>query len=300
VKDGVGVVVSLDDPEPLAYGLLEAFRLAEDTNTAERCRAVAQPYDWETGIVPQLETIYSGRGRDPIAEELAPRHAAVDAVLTNPPIVHPMTPEATEATGVWSTERECYRFIAEQVGPGTRTIETGCGVSTVLLAALGAEHRCVTPGPREVEAIRSDCRQRGVDLSKVVFDIASSSDALPKLDKDEVYDLFLIDGSHGFPLPIVDWFFGAEHLRKGGLLVVDDVPLPAVRALLQLLEHDPRWVRLRSTPKWAAFERQSEGSLSEDWFMQPFYGQSQRARAERWLRSKLRPVKHKLRDLVQR
>src|SRR3546814_19856741 len=59
-------------------------------------------------------------------------------------------------------------------------------------------------------------------------------------------DRVLIDGSHAFPLPMVDCFYGASLLVAGGTLVVDDVNLPAVRVLKRFLDQDPRWVSLRS------------------------------------------------------
>ena len=43
----------------------------EANNTAERCRASARPFDWESGVAPLLETIYEGRAVSPIAGEPA-------------------------------------------------------------------------------------------------------------------------------------------------------------------------------------------------------------------------------------
>lgn len=201
----------------------------------------------------------------------AERLAVVDRLLADPPVVHRMAAGDDAPLGVWSTERDCYRFLAEHVAAGSRTLETGLGVSTALLAALGAEHRCVAPGTAEIERLRAHCADRGIDLSAVTFVAESSHVALPRLPEGTELDLVLVDGGHGFPLPIVDWFYAGSHLVDGGVLVVDDLPLPAVRPLLRFLDGDPRWAPLRRTEKWGAWRRVGGGSLAEDWTEQPHY-----------------------------
>jgi predicted O-methyltransferase YrrM len=192
-------------------------------------------------------------------------YAAVDAVLADPPRVHANAP-----TGVWSTDASCYRFLADRCGPGSRTLETGCGVSTVLLAALGAEHVCVSPGADETSAIAEHLAARGIDAGRVRFEVAGSHEALPRLLAEGLeLDLVLIDGGHGFPMPILDWFYAGSMLRRGGVLVVDDLTLPAVRLLVDVLERDPRWARVAGSAKWGAWERRSAGPLTEDWTAQP-------------------------------
>ena len=80
-----------------------------------------------------------------------------------------------------------------------------------------------------------------------------------------------IDGCHGFPVTIIDWFYGAGRLRRNGVVVFDDVQLPQVSLLIEtFLAPDDRWQELETTPKWAAYRRLSEGLLSEDWSKQIF------------------------------
>ncbi len=81
-----------------------------------------------------------------------------------------------------------------------------------------------------------------------------------------------IDGCHGFPSPIIDWFYGAGRLRRGGVVVFDDLQLPQVSLLIEtFIEPDDRWQKLEETPKWGAYRRMSDGPLGEDWFVQPFF-----------------------------
>src|SRR3546814_9439763 len=206
-----------------------------------------------------------------VPSEPSDPQATLDRILADPPIVHPMEGGADPRMGVWSTDEDCYRLIASRCPPGTRSLETGSGLSTVLLAALGAQHICCTAGQEEADRILAHCRDRGIDASGLTFEIGSSSATLPPLEASGTErDLVLIYGSHAFPLPMVDWFYGASLLVAGGTLVVDDVNLPAVRVLKRFLDQDPRWVSLASTSKWAAWRRTSIGPLSEDWTQKTF------------------------------
>ena len=183
-----------------------------------------------------------------------------------------MDASATPTMGVWSTDDDCYRFITERCPPGTRTLETGSGLSTVLLAALGAEHICCTAAQEEADRVLAHCRSRGIATDGLRFEVGSSHHTLPPLERAGVErDLVLVDGSHAFPLPMVDWLYAGSLLPPGGTLIVDDVDLPAVRVLARFLEQDPRWTSLASSPKWCAWRRERGGTLAEDWTEQPFY-----------------------------
>jgi predicted O-methyltransferase YrrM len=203
---------------------------------------------------------------------LASRLASVDRILADPPVVHPMDWSASPRMGVWSTDEAAYRFLAKRCLPGTRTIETGSGLSTVLFAALGTDHICCTPGPEEKERILEYCKAHGLPTDGLRFELASSHESLPRLQRAGTrIDLALIDGGHGFPLPVLDWFYAGGMLEAGGVVVIDDVALPAVATLLDFVGRDPRWQRISGSTKWVAYERTTSGPLAEDWTVQPFY-----------------------------
>jgi hypothetical protein len=196
------------------------------------------------------------------------RVAWVDRIAADPPVVHPGSPDGA----VWRTEASCYRFMAEHVRKGWRTLETGAGLSTVLFAAWECEHVSVVPFAEEAGAIESYCDSHSIPRHSLHFDLRPSEIALPSMLGSDPLDLVFIDGSHGFPMPIIDWFYGAGLLRRGGVAVFDDVQLPQVRSFVELyLEPDPRWLPLASTAKWVAFRRDSEGSLAEGEWEQDFF-----------------------------
>lgn len=199
----------------------------------------------------------------------ADRLAIVDRLLGDLPRVHAMDLSDDPPLGLWATDPACYQVLAEHCPPGTRSLETGSGLSTLLFAALGATHTYVTPLPAEAHRIEDYCRSRGIDTGSLTLVVGRSEDVLPTLDPTPL-DLVLIDGCHGFPAPILDWFYAAARLRRQGILVVDDVHLPAVASLVGVLDRDPRWTVLRRSRKWVAYRRVDDGPLGQDWFEQPF------------------------------
>jgi predicted O-methyltransferase YrrM len=196
----------------------------------------------------------------------------IDQVLSDAPATH-TTWDASGAeigTRVLETERACYEFLAERAAAGVSTLETGAGVSTVLFASLGTNHTCVTWSQDEVDRLVAYFQERGIRTSTISFEVGLSDEVLPRL-VPEPLDIVFIDGGHGFPTPAVDWFYAGRRLRRGGVVVLDDVQLPAVALVVDFLDRDDRWERVAGTAKWAAFERRSEGNLSEDFWAQPFF-----------------------------
>ena len=195
------------------------------------------------------------------------RLAIIERVVASPPLIHPKAP-----LGVWATLPECYEFMAAQVHKGARTLETGAGISTVLFAAWGCEHTCVVPIASQRDGLYAYCGEAGIDTSRLTIDVRRSEEALPLLAGDGELDLVLVDGNHSFPIPIIDWFYGAGRLRAGGIVIFDDLPLVQVSHFLSwYLDRDPRWERIVHTREWAAYRRLSEGPPSDLWHgEQPF------------------------------
>ena len=183
----------------------------------------------------------------------------VPAIVADPPIVHPDAPG-----GVWSTDADCYELIARRIGPGSRTVETGCGISTAVFAARGAHHTCITPFAAEADATRGWCERHGVSTDDLTFLIGSSVDVLPTLEPVP-YDLVLIDGEHHHPTPTLDWYYTARGLRQGAVVVVDDVQLPAPRLVADYMAGLAPFRTIARTSKWAALELATEPPPATEW-----------------------------------
>src|SRR4029079_17771583 len=109
--------------------------------------------------------------------------------------------------------------------------------STLVFAALRAQHIAITPNQDEIDRIRNYALHRKIDVKTVEFVCACSDAYLPTCKKSEL-DVVFIDGKHAFPWPIVDWFYTADLLRKDGLLIIDDLQLRPVSILVEFLQMD--------------------------------------------------------------
>jgi hypothetical protein len=203
-------------------------------------------------------------------------HDLLDDLLQQPPPVH----GDAAPRGIWTTDEELYRDLIERLPADAVTLETGAGLSTMLLAAGAAAHHCVTPAASEVAVLKQALSERGVAPGAVIFHIDRSDRILPRLETD--LDLVLIDGGHAYPTPQIDWYYAGSRLRRGGLLYLDDLQLPAVDQLAAFLRRDPRWHLLRRTAKWGVWLRREEGELAEEWTDQKFWRPPLWQRA-RWL-----------------
>ena len=96
------------------------------------------------------------------------------------------------------------------------TLETGAGLDTLVFAAGGAEHVAVTPEPAEEERFRAACRELEHRRRPRSLPARFSHEVLPTSGRPRPLDLVLVDGAHGFPYPILDWWFLAPHVRIGG------------------------------------------------------------------------------------
>jgi hypothetical protein len=152
------------------------------------------------------------------------------------------------------------------------TLETGSGSSTLVFAARGAEHEAVTPDAAEETRIRTECERRGISSERVRFLIGPSHEVLPRWEPRPL-DLVLVDGAHGFPYPVLDWWYVAPHVRVGGLVLLDDAYMPPVRVLVDALRDMPGWeVAAAVSPRTVAVRKVAEGLPPFDWHGEPIGG----------------------------
>jgi predicted O-methyltransferase YrrM len=192
----------------------------------------------------------------------------VETLLANPPSLH-LDPSGRPVP--FEADPRMLRRIASSVRDGSRTLETGAGLSTLVFAVAGCEHTCVVPFVEEVERIRGWCEANGVPTDRLRFETARSEEVVPRLARDGLLDLVLIDGGHGFPTPFVDWWYAGRRLRVGGLLIIDDTHLWTGAVLRDFLAEQPAWEVVEVLPMRAAvLRRVAEDPAHEEWVDQPY------------------------------
>jgi hypothetical protein len=156
--------------------------------------------------------------------------------------------------GIGRAEAE---YLASVVRPDMATLETGGGASTVVFASRARRHVCVNPDATANRLIREFMETHGLRTDGLEFVEESSDQALPNLDPGPL-DVAFIDGSHSFPLPIIDWHYIDPHLKVGGLLLVDDAGLNAVRMLCDFLDLDACHERIAGVGDCAVWRKTGE------------------------------------------
>ena len=189
-----------------------------------------------------------------------------DDLRASPPGLH------GDGDEYWGLAWAALGWLEDNVTAGMATLETGSGSSTLVFAAAGAEHEAVTPDAEEEARIRRECERRGIDSSSVWFRIGPSHEVLPRLEP-RALDLVLLDGAHGFPYPVLDWWYVAPHVRVGGLVLLDDAYMPPVRVLVDALREQPGWeVAAAVSPRTVAVRKVAEGLPPFDWHGEPIGG----------------------------
>jgi len=194
----------------------------------------------------------------------------------------------TSAIRNWKLADDVLHWLDKNVRRNQRTLETGCGYSTIIFALKGARHTVISPIFEEHQRIRQWCEANGIDMSNLGFKLARSEELLPALDPEPL-DVVVIDGWHAFPAPFLDWFFTAKRLVVNGCVIVDDTQLKSVRTLRDFLETEQgRWALVARFKRTDIFRKISHNVFIGEWYTQP-YGAKPYISLQDRLRSPVRP-----------
>lgn len=188
-------------------------------------------------------------------------------LLEDSPRLHRVGPDIATS---YQLSDQALRFIDQHVNSKSHTLETGAGISTVLFAMKEANHTCVVPDPDLVARIKDYCQRSSIPAERINFQIGKSEKVLPALEPGEL-DMLLIDGQHAFPTPFIDWYYTADKLRVGGLLVIDDIHLWTGQVLKRFLLEEPEWSLVEEfSARTAIFKKEKAYSLEKWWGQQPY------------------------------
>jgi hypothetical protein len=208
----------------------------------------------------------------------------VAQLLADPPKLHAFKPSPASPAGIyapgelinrWKLSDEELLFISKHLGPGSKTLETGAGCSTVLFAMLGTHHTCIVPDRALTERILAYCKSKEIPTSGLNFIVDVSEQALPRLTGRD-FDLALIDGRHGFPQPFLDWYYVASLLKVGGYVVIDDLHVWVCETLMNLLLAEKDWKLSHESLGGCAFQKLGDSTQNNDYEFQPYVAKRSR------------------------
>jgi predicted O-methyltransferase YrrM len=177
---------------------------------------------------------------------------------------------ASDGITCYAIAPEVLRFLADSVSATSKTLETGAGLSTLIFALRTSKHVAVTPSKSEITSIRDYAADKGISLDSVSFICEASEEYLPGCRLGDL-DLILLDGKHAFPWPMVDWFYTADRLKQGGLMIIDDAQMRSVGVLRDFMAADPAWNLVRDfAGKTIVFQKLRAYVHDVAWHMQPW------------------------------
>lgn len=136
--------------------------------------------------------------------------------------------------------------------PLTATAETGCGASTTVFANYSPHHA--------VFAFNHDGVFEKVRTPSVEFVEGSTQLTLPKYDFQKPLDVVLLDGPHAFPFCELEYYYFYQRIRQGGVLILDDIQIPTVHRMFNIVRSDAMW-ELESVIHRTAFLRRTDADL---------------------------------------
>ena len=168
-------------------------------------------------------------------------------------------------SGIWEVNED---FLLSMVNLFSKTnvksIETGCGLSTAVIANLGWKHTCIAPDKMEFTRLKKWLKTSKISTRRVKFIESESYKIVPSIKGE--FDFILIDGNHGFPHPVVDTFYLSLKLRVGGFLAIDDANLPFMNTLIESLNQKKYWEVYATGGKWVIYQLIGPNtSAVDDW-----------------------------------
>lgn len=190
--------------------------------------------------------------------------------MTNAEFENVLT-SARAATPEGTVSDDTLRLIFEHLrhAPPRRSVETGCGRTTVLLSHLSAHHTVFCVEDSGNRAVADAAAEEG----RVEWIFGPSQMTLPKYAFTAQLDFALIDGPHGYPFPDLEYFLIYPHLREGAWLLIDDVQIPTIHNLYMFLRDEAMFRFVIRSGNTAFFQRTSAPLFSptgDNWWTQQY------------------------------
>jgi predicted O-methyltransferase YrrM len=145
-------------------------------------------------------------------------------------------------TAISRQEGEALYHLIRQLKPrATLEVGMGCGLSTLFLCQglrdnASGRHTAIDPFQSHFKGLGlHNIRQAGLSGLLTFFEEASQVVLARLASEKRSCDLIFIDGSHLFDAAFVDFYFADMLIPVGGVLVFDDLWMPAVRKVLRFV-----------------------------------------------------------------
>jgi hypothetical protein len=177
--------------------------------------------------------------------------------------------------GVGSVSPNALRAIArhaQRIGKVQNSVETGSGKTTLLFSHLSAKH--LTFAVDEGSSISQVKNSPLFNAQNVSFIEGLTQVTLPKYNFQDKVQIALIDGPHGYPFPDIEYFYFYPLVESDGLLLVDDIKIPTISRMFEIIKADDMFELLEIVDNNMAFFQRTDApcvSLTSDsWWRQGY------------------------------
>lgn len=153
-----------------------------------------------------------------------------------------------------------------------RSMETGCGATTLLLSHLSRAHTVFAMDDGN-GSITNTQKSQNFRPDTVSFVLGPTQRTLPSHQFAGPLDFALLDGPHGYPFPDLEYYYVYPHLAPGALLVIDDIQIRTIHNLYRFLCADRMFEKLGVTLTTAFFRRTDAPAfdpLGDGWWEQGY------------------------------
>lgn len=204
---------------------------------------------------------------------------AFDDYLDDIPKLHTWDNGKTWVTGGF--KKEHLRLLHDTIqahfnGAPVSVLETGAGNSTLTFLLLkAAKVLSICPDPHLLQRIKDYCDEHHINRSQLDYRVDFSEWELPGIagrvrKGADRFDVAFMDGGHGWPTVFVDFCYMNFALKKGGLLVTDDIQLHSVKELCRLLEEQPGFRCVEKLNKIRIWVKEDAPDLLPDHGAEPY------------------------------
>lgn len=153
------------------------------------------------------------------------------------------------------------------------SLETGCGKSTLLFSHLSRHHMVFAMDCDENGNFKTTQNSPLLNSPAVEFIEGPTQRTLRDRRFAHLIDVALIDGPHGYPFPELEYYVIYPLLKPGGILIVDDIQIPTIRNMFNVLKCDEMFSLTEVVGTTAFFRRTDKPTFNpygDGWWLQNY------------------------------
>lgn len=157
-----------------------------------------------------------------------------------------------------------------------RTAETGCGKSTILFSNLSSSHHvfALDDTGEEDSSVMFYRLNPNTIIANIHEVFGPTQATLFNHQHDDSYDCVLIDGPHGWPFPELEYMLFYPNIRAGGYLILDDVNIPTIGRMADIIAEDAMWHLVEIVGNGTALFQRTETPIfdphGDGWWLQNY------------------------------